>query len=181
MELVGAICFYNSLRDNVQIPHNVVQTLHSAEIPSSDDVYFRRMEITSVEQLKTSTVEDFTRVLCPYMAAHKLVDTLAAYFNNKRKQRTKDSLTQGGLSIGSSFNKSTKRLRVGSYQAHKQPSVEEDEEEQEEDEITPTTTTTTTTMRMRTTRRRTTRRRTTTMMRRMTVLILRYDVEIAQH
>ena len=126
----GAICFYNTLRDNFQIPYDVGQTLHSAEIPPTDAVYFIRLEIANVEQLKRLTVEDFTQVMCPYLVAHKLVDTLAAHFNNKRKRTTKGSLIQGSLILGSKISNPTeKRLRTGSYQTPAPSSVEEGEQE----------------------------------------------------
>ena len=87
LTIAGAVCFFNKLRDvPFKLPIVVTETLDAANIPSSDYVYFRRLEIATIAQLKRLSVEEFLLTTCPVLAAHRLHGILAAHFNNKRKR-----------------------------------------------------------------------------------------------
>ena len=86
LPMFSAVCLFHMIRDPFQLPTTVQQVLSSAQVADRHLIFFRRLEIKSVNELKGVTAKHLRGMACPVFPAHLLEIKLQDYFNNKRKR-----------------------------------------------------------------------------------------------
>ena len=86
LPMFSAVCLFHMIREPFEVPTTVQQVLSSAQVADRHLIFFRRLEIKSVNELKGVTAKHLRGMACPVFPAHLLEKKLQDYFNKKRKQ-----------------------------------------------------------------------------------------------